>query len=468
MTDPILVPASETDEDALVEAIRLATRQNRPIQLAPGTCLTKPARTNQIRIGRNGLTIGPAPRPRSTPRSVIKRPSHSIDVERPDDNHGLFFVPTRPTPAEKAQVTWKHYEREGDEFEFAIVIRGRIRISGIDLDCNMGAQGLENLDPRKSAEHSCMLGFAGKKYGKSDGIPDNPTTGMKRFIFVGFEAVELTNLWFGNGGYSDEIWISRGYFNPNIARVKVDRVASGTRVNRRRATVDFSGLCQDIAVTNCKFFRLGCEATDVPFRELPRATAEFHPAVWRLDSLELEGIDLGAHGRSYVLDGTRLETTEQCNIHEAGGSITDSALTVTDRQRLIALHDFVFRDVRWTLKSSEGDSLGLKITARPGEPSVVSFLDNTFDVQGSATEQVVIDSEYTRDLPDDGVPPNKVRVVATGCRYPANYGHVGQPPIAHVFERGRWTFAEADLEGRDPDVALPIKPEHADVIREIV
>jgi hypothetical protein len=459
MVEPIQLTPSETNGDALVNAIRRATKQNIPIQLQPGTYLTKPGKSNLITIGGNGLTIGPVARPRAAPRSVIKRPNHSIDLLHPDDNHGLFFVPSPPTPLEKAEVTWKHYHRGDQEFEFAIIVRGTIRLFGIDIDCNMGAQGLETLPRGLSAEHSCMLGFAGRKYA----VENNPTTTMKRFIFVGFEAVELTDLRVANGGYADEIWFSRGYFNPNIARVRVDRLIAGRRINRKRATVDFSGLCQDITVTNSTFFRLGCEATDVPFREMPRSTAEFHPSVWNLSNLHLDGIDLGAHGRSYVIQGNRLETTEQCNIHEAGGSITDSDLTVTDRQRLIALHDFEFRDVRWTLKTSEGKNLGLKITARPSEPCKVSFLDNTFEVQGAATDQVVIDSEYSREEE-----ANEVRVVAIGCSYPATYGHAGEPPIAHVYERGRWTFARADLEGRDPDVALPMKIKHQDVFRDIV
>ena len=116
------------------------------------------------------------------------------------------------------------------------------------------------------------------------------------------------------------------------------------------------------------------------------------------------------------------------------------------------------------MKTSNGANLGLKISAHLGDPSTVSFLDNTFDVQATATEQVVIDSEYSRALPT-----NEVRVVATGCSYPATYGHAGEPPIAHVFERGHWmSSAEADLEGRDPDVALLMKPEHRNVHRELV
>lgn len=367
-------------------------------------------------------------------------------------------MPSPPGREESGGVTWRHYKRQADEFEFAILLRGSIRIDGIDVDCNMGNQGLESLPPDRPAEHSCMLGFTGMKYPAGT----SPETGLQRFIFVGFESVELTNLRVANGGYADEVWISRGYFHPNIARVRVDRLVASNRVNEKRATVDFSGLCQDITVTNSTFFRLGCEATDVPYSEMPRMTREFHPSVWTLSDLELKGIDLGAHGRSYVVRGTRLHTTDQCNIHEAGGSITDSALTVTDRQRLIALDRFTFRNVSWTLRTRDGKSMGLKVTADKGRPCTVSFLDNTFHVEGSATEQVVIDSEYS-----NGVPDNRVRVVATGCRYPDTFGHPGEPPIAHVFERGRWTFAGADLEGRDPDVALP-KNANEDVIREVL
>jgi hypothetical protein len=135
---------------------------------------------------------------------------------------------------------------------------------------------------------------------------------------------------------------------------------------------------------------------------------------------------------------------------------------VTDRQRLIALDRFVFRTVNWTLRTSDGKTLGLKITADKGQPSTASFLGNAFHVQGPAAEQVIIDSEYS-----NGVPANHVRVTATGCRYPATFGHPGEPPIAHVNERGRWTFAKADLEGRNPDIALP-KNKNTDVIREVL
>lgn len=39
--------------------------------------------------------------------------------------------------------------------------------------------------------------------------------------------------------------------------------------------------------------------------------------------------------------------------------------------------------------------------------------------------------------------------------------------MAHVNERGRWTFARAYLEGRNPDVALP-KNKNGNVIREVL
>ena len=81
---------------------------------------------------------------------------------------------------------------------------------------------------------------------------------------------------------------------------------------------------------------------------------------------------------------------------------------MTNRQRLIALDDFVFRDVRWRFKT-EGDNLGLKITPRPGEPSEVSFLDNTFSVKGVATDQVVLDSEFVPQT--DPIPAAEKREV---------------------------------------------------------
>ena len=92
----------------------------------------------------------------------------------------------------------------------------------------MGAQGLETLPPGVTAEHESMLGFAGRKYA----VENNPDTKMKRFVFVGFEAVELIDLRVANGEIYRQIWFSRGYFNPNIARVKVDRLTAGARFNR--------------------------------------------------------------------------------------------------------------------------------------------------------------------------------------------------------------------------------------------
>lgn len=77
---------SATDEQALLDAISRASAQNVPLLLKPGTYLTKPGRRNQIPIGANGLTIGAAMPPPAKP-ATIKRPDHSIDLARADDNH---------------------------------------------------------------------------------------------------------------------------------------------------------------------------------------------------------------------------------------------------------------------------------------------------------------------------------------------------------------------------------------------
>ncbi|MEV6266724.1 hypothetical protein AB0L64_06145 [Kribbella sp. NPDC051936] len=183
----------------------------------------------------------------------------------------MFFMPTKPSPEEVAEATWKHYQPGAQEFEFDIILRGTIRIDGVDIDCSMGNQGIGKAE----LERSCMLGFAGRRCvvrPKSDAGPE-------RVILVGFDLVELTNVAIGNGGYADDIWFSRGYFSPNIAQVRIDGlVALATnRINRKRATVDFSGLRHHISITNSQFFRLGSEAADVPYRELPRLTVRVPP-----------------------------------------------------------------------------------------------------------------------------------------------------------------------------------------------
>ena len=73
----------------------------------------------------------------------------------PDENYGLFFVPERPTPDEEAQLTWRPGSDAEGQIEFDVIIRGRITIDGLRIDCNMGNQGLAPSPPAPNvAEHS--------------------------------------------------------------------------------------------------------------------------------------------------------------------------------------------------------------------------------------------------------------------------------------------------------------------------
>jgi hypothetical protein len=452
MATPIVLPASVSQE-ALLNAIGVATSTDAPLQLGPGVHLTKPGRINLIPIGANGLSIS-AQVPSSHEPATIKRPDNAIDLASPDDNHGLFFVPAKPSPEEVSQLTWRPGIDDEGPMEFDVVIRGRITIDGIRVDCNMGNQGVESL-PKDAAEHSSMLGFRGIKHRVSE-----PGVTPRRVVFVGFESVELTNLVADNGGYSDDIWFSRGGFYPNIVNVKVDHLTSTERViNRRRATLDFSGLCLNISITNCDIFKLGLEDTAMLYSDLPRAQPEFFPSLWRLSDVAMDGLDLGARGKVYVLHAARLTTRETFHVDRARGVIADSTFVVGSNRRLNRLDGLDFYNVHWTLAPDEhGVSRGLKPTAAQGDHCKVSFIDNVFAVEG-VSEGEIINSEYS-----NGNVHNRVEVTALGCTYPEEFGADPARPIARVKERGVWRFSQADLGALDPDVALPKHPP-ADVYR---
>jgi hypothetical protein len=442
MADPIVLQAS-TDQDALVNAIADATAQGVPLLLGPGVHLTRPGRANRMEISGLGLTIDSL-QPDSP--ATIMRPRGAIDLADPDDNHGLFFVPERPNDQELATAQWHQgYDMNGDPYMFAVIIRGSISINGVRVDCNMGQQGLETLASGVVVEHSCMLGFAGRAYD----IPGD----TKRTVFVGFGSVQLTNLVTDNGGYADDIWFSRGGFYPNIVYVRVDNLVSTPRViDRRRATLDFSGLCHDISITNSQIFELGMEDAAIPYRDLPRAEASFNPSRWWLNNITMDKLDLGARGKVYLLYGSGLRVKESCFIYEAGGVISNSTLRVGQRQdwRLIRENALEFRDVTWTLDPDDSGKLpGLKPTAQHGDPCHVFFINNVFNVSGNVIEGQIFDSEYSRNA------LNQVQVWAIGCHYPSNFGYDTARPIARLEERGLWWFAPGDLGNRNIDVALP-------------
>lgn len=454
---PIVLPPS-TSQDALVAAIRQASASGVPLLLEPGTHFTRPGRVQRIPIGANGLQLGPVDPPTGTAQSaepaVIRRPDFSVDLHAPDDNYGLFFIPAPPTPAELAGITtWKPYDFGHGPFEYGIVVRGRVAVSGVSVDCNMGRQKIETL-PKDAAEHSAMFGFAGQGYA----APPSPT-GTKRTVYVAFESVTLTDVQTLNGGYADDVWFSRGYFNPNIERVDIERFTSSNRVNPRRASISFSGVCQNVRIADADLYSLHMEETSSDYKQLPRPNDVFQPSAWTLRTVKAQDISLAAKGKVFVLDADELTTTGSFILYQAGGVIRCSTLRRGPEIRLFRLDDVVFDQVTWILDTDNAGAVhGIRPAAQYGDPCSVTFRDNTFLVTGTPTTGEIFTAEYSRVVPD-----NRVTLTATGCTYPEPFGRSPNLPIARALERGEWTFALHDLGDRDPAVAI-VKGAQPDIV----
>jgi hypothetical protein len=242
--------------------------------------------------------------------------------------------------------------------------------------------------------------------------------------------------------------------------VDVCRLTSGHRVNERRSTVGFSGICQRVRIHHADIFKLEMEDTiTTTYDEQPRPTDVFTPSRWELSDLTADRFDLAAKGKVYELDAARLVANKSFYLYQAGGVLRDSTLRVGPARRLIRLDGFTFKDVTWILEpDDDGVVDGLKPVPQYGDSCEVTFLCNRFVVEGHPTGGEIFTSEYARTVPE-----NRVTVIAAGCHYPASFGNDEAFAIARVRQRGEWTFAMADLDGRDPAIALP-KGAHTDVV----
>ena len=251
-TPPIVLPPSDS-QDALVNAISHAMTANATLLLEPGVHIRAPGCCSALRWARTGFGSGrPALRPcRSHRRSRKRAFDGRITRSTPDSNFGLFFIPTGPTDEEVAQVKWKPASDGDGPFEYGVVMRGRIEISRLLMDCNMQNQALEATP--KAAEHSAMLGFSGFRYPVK--------SPLRRFVYVGFESVALTEMGFVNGGFADDVWVTytHGAFHPNIEQVSINQVASAHRIHPRRATLSFTGLAHRIMIHDADVYNLHAE-----------------------------------------------------------------------------------------------------------------------------------------------------------------------------------------------------------------
>jgi hypothetical protein len=442
-----MILAPSNSKTALVNAIAQASALGEPLQLMTGTHLTQPGRRQKIRIGANGLRLEAVPTATPSSLPVIQRPDTAIKLAQPDDNYGLSFVPAAPTDIESTALQWQQ-DADG---QFAILIRGDVSIDGLVIDCNMQHQGLESL-PVHAAIHSAMIRFIGETYPGDHGP-----------VYVAFRSVTLTNIKTINGGRADNIWFSRGEFNPNIGRVRIERLTEPSRWKKTRSTIAFSGLAQNVVIRDADIYSLELEETSkITYRQRRRPTPEFTRSSWTLERINAERIDLAANGKVYRVAAKNLTTTTDFQLHQAAGQITDSTLAVkSGAHRLNRLDHFKFADVTWALRIGPGTVLrGIRPNSYQGDPCSVEFLRNAFQVTGAATSGQVIDSELS---PNKNL-HNRVIVSLRQCTYPDDFGRTAQMPIANVQERGHWTFTELDFGNRtramavhqrlDPDITV--------------
>ena len=480
MPGPILLFPSR-NENALLEAIKRANTENRLLSLEPGTHLTNRGygRDHKIEIGAYGLTMRGMTGINTA--ATIKRTDLSINAAFPDDNFGLFFIPAHASTADFENVTtWKSYTKTTDAgdtitFQYAVIIRGFIDISDLTIDCNMDKQNLQtiydNSVPGKEspAEHSCMLGFSGiRTEGKGIYAGKN--------IYIAFSSVILNNILTKNGGYADDIWIGRGYFNPNIEKVKISNIKSENRVDPHRATISFSGLAQIVDINNADIYKLECEETSTGFGQwgnLPRKDTVYQPSQWKIRKVNADIIDIAVKGKAIMMDGRNLYTKTSFGVYQVGGQISNSTFHKGEEPRLIRLNDMTFRDVKWILSANKCTKrmLGIRPVSQDNDECIIHFINNEFKVRGEFVGGSLITSEYSTN-PVDGNPDNditnNVTVSLVDCKYDSRFGDTSNPDptkqthIIEAKERGTWTIKEADYSPIPRAIAV-IKGSHADI-----
>jgi len=447
------------DVDALTNTIIEANKNKQQVTLMPGIHYTRPAIGLKIPINKNGITIKGTPGDKG---SIIKRPVNAINLNRPDNNYGLFFVPSPPTEKEWRSVKkWKLFTHEQEDgsnttFEYTVITRGDVKIEHVNLDCNMANQSLPaNIESGK-IEHAAMLGFSGQKY-TNQAYPN-------KVIFVAFKSVTINNVITEHGGYADDIWITRGYFRPNIKKVSMSNITSRNRINAKRATISFSGLAQNVELSNINVFRLEAEETSARWNELPGDLIEMRGnrySNWKLKNITCEVFDLAAKGKSIFIQGDNIQSTESTNLYQLGGKITNSVFNLQNHPTpLNRLNAIIFKKVKWIFTfyiNEKGNFIGLAPRPQYGENCSATFIENEFKVNGTlvtdaSTEQHCL--VETETIEGEG---NDINLVFKNCRYDNRFGKDDKTYIAKVFAKGEWQFRLVDFKSIPIDKALLIK-----------
>ncbi|MBB4080236.1 hypothetical protein GGR28_002866 [Lewinella aquimaris] len=410
------------------EVIRAVGKGEKSLKLGTGVWLTDGKKNHRMAIAGDRLTISG----KGIDSTIIRRPENSLGTGSGKDFYfGAFFEPAMPTDAELNSSEWKEWvDKDGSTFLYTVLIKGNLTIENLTIDCNMQAQSIQ---PGDKVEHSAMLGFAGSRE-----LLEGRFAGRR--VYVAFENVTVRNVAIRNEGYADGIWISRGYFQPNIASIHFDKVTTVNRVSTKRGSITFSSPAERVEISNCSLHRLELEeSTQENYANAPRHQPESQLSIWTVYDSEVAILDMAAKGYSTVIQGENVQVKENVALYQMQGQFTHCTFNKVGDPRLFRLKEMIFDDVTWIFSpDKEGRIRGIRPTPQYGENFTATFINNKFLAHGTFLKGQLISSEYSRAI------DQKVNVSFIFCDFDDRFGVIPNTIGVSVKERGSWKFEGLD------------------------